>query len=156
MQLDFLFVLQPRPPAPIDEVVVVEVKRGTHPNGTVRRADEQEIYKFHGYVRAVFDHYAANTSPPRVRGLMIANSYTRRAEGVRRTMQQATDPKLEFRTWEMVIEETARMHLGWLEVSRRRAARPDPDVPPVEATRPEVEAPRQAEPGAVEAPSDGH
>jgi hypothetical protein len=120
--LDFLFVLQPKPPAPIDEVVVVEIKRGTTSKGAVRRADESEVQKFHSYVVGVAAHYAANTHPPRVRGLMVAEGYTKRADPIRKSLEGIPDPKLEFKTWKRVLQETERMHLGWLEVSRERAA----------------------------------
>lgn len=120
--LDFLFVLQPKPPAPVDEVVVVEIKRGTTMKGAVRRADEGEVQKFQSYAVGVASHYAANTSPPRVRGLMVAEGYTKRADPIRKHLEQLSDPKLEFKTWKRVLQETERMHVGWLEVSKERAA----------------------------------
>lgn len=120
--LDFLFVLQPKPPAPVDEVVVVEIKRGTTSKGALRRADEGEVQKFHSYVVGVASHYAANTHPPRVRGLMVAEGYTKRGDAIRKSLEGIPDPKLEFKTWKRVLQETERMHLGWLEVSRERAA----------------------------------
>jgi hypothetical protein len=52
---------------------------------------------------------------------MIAQDYTGQAEGLRRTFEQVADPRMEFKTWNRAIEETERMHLGWLSVSRRRA-----------------------------------
>ena len=120
--LDFLFVLQPKPPAPVDEVVVVEIKRGTTMKGAIRRADESEVQKFHSYVVGVSSHYASNTNPPRVRGLMVAEGYTKRADPIRKSLEQLSEPKLEFKTWTRVLQETERMHVGWLEVTRERAA----------------------------------
>ena len=120
-ELDFLFVLQPSAPAPIDEVVVVEIKRGSHKDGSTRRATDGEVHKFHGYVLAVKEHYDKSSDKPRVRGLMIAQDYTAKAKAVRESLEQVASPKLEFKTWERVIEDTERMHLGWLQVSRRRA-----------------------------------
>lgn len=125
LQMDFLFVLQPRPPAPIDEVVVVEIKRGSHPDGRIHKANDQDIAKFQNYVGAAQAHYENNTNPPRVRGLMIAEDYTERASRLRRQLEQISEPKMEFKTWGRVIEETERMHLGWLEVSQRRSRRPE-------------------------------
>ena len=49
-QLDFLFALAPTSPAPKDQVVVVEIKRGSHSTGRVRKADLPEVNKFHQYV----------------------------------------------------------------------------------------------------------
>lgn len=124
--LDFLFVLQPKSPAPVDEVVVVEIKRSLTIKGAVRRADEGEVQKFQSYVVGVASHYATNTNPPRVRGLMVADCYTKRADSIRKHLEQPADPKLEFKTWKRVLQETERMHTGWLEVSRERAAAPQP------------------------------
>ncbi len=118
--LDFLFVLQPRPPAAIDEVVVVEIKRGSHVNGKIRKASDSEVQKFHQYVLAVQDHYAKSTDRPRIRGLLIAQDYTAKADAVRKSLEKIPDPNLAFRTWERVIEDTKRMHEGWLGVSEKR------------------------------------
>jgi len=53
---------------------------------------------------------------------MIAQRYTAQADGVRKSLEQIQSPRLEFRTWDRVIEETERLHTGWLAVSRDRAA----------------------------------
>ena len=117
-RLDFLFILRPKEPAAFDQLLVVEIKRGFESGGTVRRVTEPELGKFHSYVLGVREHYAANSSPPSVNGLMIANGYTRRADRTRRSLQSAQDVKLEFRTWEDVVDHTRRLHTGWLEVTR--------------------------------------
>lgn len=126
--MDFLFALVPKAPATVDEVVVVEIKRGTHADGTTRKADVNEVNKFHSYVQAVGQHYAANTSPPVVRGLMVAQGYTQQADPIRKALEQIQSPRLEFKTWERVLDETHRMHLGWLEVSRGRSQRGGEDA----------------------------
>lgn len=118
--LDFLFALAPHLPAPLDEIIVVEIKRGTYPNGTLRKADVNEVTKFHGYVLAVQNFYARSTDMPRVRGLMIAQGYTQQAQTMRNSLESVRDVDLSFRTWDRVIDDTERMHLGWLEVSRER------------------------------------
>lgn len=120
--LDFLFALAPHAPAPLDEVVVVEIKRGTHPNGKVRKADVSEVNKFHTYVLAVQEHYARSTDRPRVRGLMIAEDYTAQGDATRKSLETVQGIDLTFRTWSRVIEDTERMHLGWLAVSRERVS----------------------------------
>lgn len=117
-RLDFLFILRPKEPAAFDQLLVVEIKRGFESGGTVRRVTEPELGKFHSYVLGVREHYSANSSPPSVNGLMIANGYTRRADRTRRSLQSAQDVKLEFRTWEDVVDHTRRLHTGWLEVTR--------------------------------------
>jgi hypothetical protein len=127
LHIDFLFILQPKSPAPIDEVIVVEIKRGTEPNGKPHHANDSEAHKFQNYVLAAKDYYDKSTDSPRVRGLMIAQGYTPRANRVRKSLEQIGDPKLEFKTWDSVVEETERMHLGWLEVSKRRVAQGDND-----------------------------
>jgi hypothetical protein len=118
--LDFLFVLTPGAPAPLDEAVVVEIKRGTYRDGRVRKADRDEVNKFHGYVLAVQEHFKANTDRPTVRGLMVAQGYTPQAELVRANLEEVPVPRMRFRTWDRVIDETKRLHIGWLNVSRRR------------------------------------
>lgn len=123
-QVDFLFVLSPRPPAPADEVVVVEIKRGTNADGSTRSANEKEIDKFSGYVTVVQDCYSRSTDRPTVQGLMIAQTYTPNADLKRKMLEKLQDPRLRFKTWDRVLDETQRMHLSWLDVSRRRAAAP--------------------------------
>ena len=116
--LDFLFILRPKEPAAFDQLRVVEIKRGFKSNGRVHRVTEREVNKFHSYVLGVQDHYSANSSPPDVNGLMIANGYTQRAVRTRRSLQSTREVKLEFRTWEDVVDHTRRLHTGWLEVTR--------------------------------------
>ena len=118
-RLDFLFALRPKPPALPDEVLVVEIKRGRKSNGSIHRANELEVYKFHQYVLAVKEHYSRNSVPPAVSGLMIANDYTKKADRARRDLQGSREVKLEFMTWDNVIENTKLLHTGWLEVTRR-------------------------------------
>ena len=120
--IDFLFILRPKSPAPTDELLIVEIKRGKKPNGQMHRVSELEVNKFHSYVLAVRDHYrSGNTTVPSVSGLMIANRYSQRADRKRRSIEQLPDIRLEFRTWDSVIENTRRLHTGWLEVTRRSA-----------------------------------
>lgn len=125
LRADFLFALVPHNPAPLDEVVVVEIKRGTNSDGSVRKATAEEVNKFHLYVLAVQEHYQRSTEHPAVRGLMIAQDYTQQANGLRQSLERVTDVRLAFRTWERIIDETERMHLAWLDLSRRRAISDD-------------------------------
>jgi hypothetical protein len=120
-RLDYLFVLRPKEPAPVDEVVVVEIKRGYDSSGKERRADVGEVNAFHQYVAAVEKRFEKSSDRPRVRGLMIAQGYTGQANDVRKNLEKIGDPKLEFKTWDRVIDETERLHTGWLAVSKERA-----------------------------------
>ena len=120
-RLDFLFALQPRPPAPADQVLVVEIKRGRKSDGRIHRANDSEVNKFHAYVLGVREHYARSSTVPSVSGLMIANAYTATADLVRVSLQSIQGVKLEFQTWDSVVENTRRLHTGWLEVTRRAA-----------------------------------
>lgn len=119
-QLDFLFTLAPHAPAPLDEVVVVEIKRGTFAGGKTRKATADEVNKFHTYVLAIDAHYAKSTDRPRVRGLMVAQDYTSQADAVRKSLESVQGVQLAFRTWDRIIDDTERMHLGWLAVSKER------------------------------------
>jgi hypothetical protein len=121
-RLDYLFVLQPKEPAPIDEVLVVEIKRGYAKDGKERKASADEVNAFHQYVLAVEEHYSKSTDRPILRGLMIAQGYTKQADPVRKSLEQIQSPRLEFRTWDRVLEDTERLHTGWLAVSRERVA----------------------------------
>ena len=118
-RLDFLFALQPKHPAPADEILVVEIKRGYKSNRKLHRVTAPEIYKFHSYVVGVQEHYSRSSIVPAVSGLMIANDYTQRAVPRRLSLQRGQDVKLEFLTWDAVIEHTRQLHTGWLEVTRR-------------------------------------
>ena len=117
-RLDFLFALQPKHPAPPDEILVVEIKRGRKSNGAIHRVSDTEVNKFHSYVLGVQEHYARSSTRPAVRGLMVANDYTKKANMVRQSLQELRGVRLEFRTWDSVIDITRRLHTGWLEVTR--------------------------------------
>ena len=122
-RLDFLFILKPREPASADELLVVEIKRGYKSNGRLHRADGTEVQKFHSYTLSVRAHYASgNTKVPTVHGLMIANAYSERANRIRMSLQDVQDVKLEFQTWQSVIDNTRNLHTSWLEVTRRAAS----------------------------------
>ncbi len=118
--IDFIFGLAPQAPAPIDQIVVVEVKRGTHPDGRERRASKDEVDKFHFYVQSAKAHAEQDNPAPRVRGLMIANDYSSDARLVRGTYEKSQDPIMEFKMWGSVLEETKRLHLSWLNVTKDR------------------------------------
>lgn len=148
-RLDYMFALIPKSPAPMDEVIVVEIKRGTDKHGNVRKATEEEVYKFNSYVLAAVEHESRNHPPALVRGLMIAQGYTSNGDRIKRSLEQNPVLNLRFRTWDRVIEESERMHLGWLNVSRERstaeesaaAAEPtDPVAIEVETPAAETEA----------------
>ena len=120
--IDFLFILQPKAPAVADELLVVEIKRGYKSNGRLHRARDTEVQKFHSYVLGVREHYAsANTAVPTVHGLMIANSYSDRANRLRRSLERLQDVRLDFQTWDAVINNTRALHTSWLEVTRNAA-----------------------------------
>ncbi len=117
-RLDYLFALQPEPPAPLDQVLVVEIKRGYKSNGSVHRVNDAEITKFQLYVLQIQRHYARNSTTPAVRGVMIANDYTERADLLKQGIEHGTGVRLEFMTWSSVIDYTRRLHTGWLKVTR--------------------------------------
>ena len=119
-RLDFLFILKPKAPAPLDEILIVEIKRGMKSNGKSHRVNENEVSKFHYYVLGVYADYNRNTSPPSVSGLMIANGYTERGNRTRRSLEQVREVKLDFQTWDNIIENTRRLHTGWLEVTQSK------------------------------------
>ena len=129
-KLDFLFILRPRAPAPFDELLIVEIKRGVKANGRTHRVSEEEVNKFHSYVLGVHADYDRNTDPPSVNGLMIASGYTERADRTRRSLEQVREVQLEFQTWDTVIDNTRRLHTGWLEVTRGTSSFSGDDTDP--------------------------
>ena len=120
--LDYLFILQPKAPATLDQLLVVEIKRGYDKPEKKRTVNENEVQKFYSYVLGVREHYrSGNTQSPTVGGLMIAEKYSARADRMRMSLQQLSDVRLEFKTWGGVIENTRRLHTSWLEVTRKTA-----------------------------------
>ena len=100
LRLDFLFALVPHQPAPMDEVIVVEIKRGTNADLSERKVTPDEVTKFHLYVLKVREHYQKSTEYPAVRGVMIAQGYTGQADSLRKSLEQNPDVRLAFRTWD--------------------------------------------------------
>ncbi len=143
-RLDFMFALMPKSPAPLDEIIVVEIKRGSDLQGKKRVATEEEVNKFHSYVLAAREHEQRNGSQAKVRGLMITQGYTANGNRVKQSLEENPTIELRFRTWDRVIAETERMHLGWLEVSRARSRAEEPEPELVD------------EDAVVEAPSPDH
>ena len=117
-RLDLLFILRPKAPAPFDELLIVEIKRGVKSNGRLHQVSKEEVNKFHSYVLGVYAEYGRNTSPPLVSGLMIANGYSERADRTRRSLEQVREVRLEFQKWGNVIDNTRQFHTGWLGVTR--------------------------------------
>ena len=123
--VDYLFTLSPSTPTFADQVIVVEIKRGTKPNGSPYHVTGDEVQRFATYVGYAEEHYGAADSPssvPNVRGLMIASGYTQGAQIQRRSTYEAVQGgKYQFKSWESVLKDTRRLHVGWLELSTRRA-----------------------------------
>jgi hypothetical protein len=138
--IDFLFALAPQPPAKVDQIVVVELKRGSHPGGAVRKASVDEVNKFHFYVKSAMKEAAKETDPPRVRGLMVVNDYSEDAKMVRASLEEIQNPVMEFKKWSSVLEETQRMHLSWLNVTKDRLRTGAKDVDEAAAAEEKAEA----------------
>ena len=120
-RMDYLFALGPSSPYTHDELLVVEIKRGTHSDGRARSATDDEVSTFHGYVIQARESQELSGTPLRVTGLMIAQDYTQKANARRRSLSTVEDVRLVFSTWDSVLRETERLHKGWLAVTRRRA-----------------------------------
>jgi len=154
--IDFLFGLAPKPPAALDQIVVVEIKRGTHPSGQERRATVDEVNKFHFYVKSAVKHAAKDSHPPRVRGLMIANDYSEDAKMVRASLEEIQNPVMEFKMWGSVLEETRRLHLSWLDVTKDRLRTGTQDINDAQKAEAEAEATSDADGAATsDGPAEG-
>lgn len=118
MRLDFVYCLAPKSPAHRDMVFLVEIKRGTFPDGTARKVAPDDIEKFHRYYVTLDKHLRkVDTYPPTVQGIMVATDYTQQAADLKASFEKTG---LEFRSWQSVLDETERLHLGWLALSRSR------------------------------------
>lgn len=124
--VDFLFGLQSSKPTLSDDYVVVEIKRGTNSDGSVRSATEEEVNRFNSYVVKIADRLSRSTEAQRVTGLMIAQRYTADADLIRRDHESRRDRRVAFRTWDRVLRDTDRLHRGWLMVETRRVDRGAP------------------------------
>ena len=123
MRMDFVYCLGPKTPAVKDVVFLVEIKRGTFPDGKPRRVTTDEINRFHEYYVFLTGHLRRLVSnPPPVRGIMIASDYQEKAVAVKGSFEKLG---LEFTSWDAVLENTERLHIGWLELSEYRSQ----DVP---------------------------
>ena len=120
-RMDYLFALGPSSPYTHDELLVVEIKRGTHEDGRLRLVNTDEVSRFHGYVLAAQRSQRTSSNPLRVTGLMVAQKYTQDADRRRESLQTLGDVRLVFSTWNRVLKETERLHEGWLAVTNRRA-----------------------------------
>ncbi|WP_419842521.1 ATP-binding protein [Candidatus Poriferisodalis sp.] len=120
-RMDYLFALGPSAPYTHDELLVVEIKRGTLAVGAMYAVEPDEISRFHRYVLMAQRSQYGGERALRVTGLMIAQKYTKDAELQRTSLETTTDVRLVFRTWHQVLQETERLHKGWLAVTKRRA-----------------------------------
>lgn len=125
LRMDYLFALGPSSPYTHDELLVVEIKRGTDNKNRVRKASAKEVSRFHDYVLAAHEKQMLSSNPLRVTGLMIAQDYTENAERKRKSLEEVRGVRLVFNTWDRVLQETERLHEGWLAVTQRRAATAD-------------------------------
>ena len=120
---DYLFAIGPSVPTSADEVIVVEIKRATTKDGSVKRANLDEVLKFSRYVVDGQRYYESGNSPanrPVVRGLMIASGYTDEAQVQRRTFESVPGSIYQFKSWPSVLKDTNRLHVGWLGLASRR------------------------------------
>ena len=118
-RLDFVFALGPAEPAQQDRISVVEIKRGTTAEGKIRKVSDHEVQKFHKYLLHVERHFAKESQPRRVTGLMIADGYTEGADLVRVSLGQIDNPEFKFKTWDSVIRDTKQLHMSWLDVTTK-------------------------------------
>ena len=119
--MDYLFALGPSAPYTHDELLVVEIKRARHSDGRTRKVTHDEVSRFHRYVVAASNAQQITDPPLRVTGLMIAEGYLPQAAQLRNSFETLADPRLVFTTWDRVLAETERLHMGWLSVTKRRA-----------------------------------
>lgn len=113
-RMDYLFALGPSALSTQDELLAVEIKRGTTADDRPRSANADAIARFLGYVLAAHESQRPSSEPLRVTGLMIAQRYTKYADRQRKSPQTAGDVHLVFRTWDRVRKEIEYLHQSWL------------------------------------------
>ena len=121
---DYLFAIGPSGPTAADEVVVVEIKRGTNSDGSTNNVSLDEVNKLLTYIGAAEEYYERANSPanqPIVKGLMVASGYTAGAQRARRKFEMVPGYIYQFKSWASVLRDTERLHRGWLELSSHRA-----------------------------------
>ena len=122
-RVDYLFAIGATKPTSADETIVVEIKRGTLPDGSLKRAGPDDVTKFGGYVEDAEAYYAKADSPserPIVKGLMVASGFTEQADSQRKALQSVPGGRYQFKSWRSVLRDTKRLHLWWLQLSSRR------------------------------------
>ena len=123
-RVDFVFAIGPDTPTSIDEIIVVEIKRGTNADGSPRKANLAELQKFVGYVSLATNYINQADDPssqPVVKGLMVASGYTADAQNHRRELELVPGSRYQFKSWGSVLKDTNRLHRGWLKLSSQRA-----------------------------------
>ncbi len=118
-RMDFLFAMQPSAPSAVDEILVVEIKRAKTSGGRVYKASAGEVAKFLDYLGQVKEWCAHDKNPPKISGIMIAAGFTDGAS-MRKNLEMP-GVRSHYRTWNRVINETERLHRGWLTVATKRA-----------------------------------
>ena len=119
-RMDYLFAMQPSAPSTVDEVLVVEIKRAKTKDGRVHRVSAAEVMKFQDYLIQAEQVYARDENRPQVSGIMIADSFSESAWS-RARMTELRGVRVHYRTWGRVVQETERLHRGWLAVATKRA-----------------------------------
>lgn len=117
-----LFVLAPTKPSPVDELVVV--KAVSKDTGSKPFSESATIERFRKQVAGVREHYGKSESPPFIRGLLIAADFSPASTAVGRDLEGT---RLHFKSWAKTLDDSTRMHRGWLAVSKRRAGIGDSD-----------------------------
>ena len=127
-RMDFLFALGPSSPYTHDQLLIVEIKRGTDSSGKDHVVSADEISRFQRYVLAAYHSERKATKPLRVTGLMIAQDYTEEADRVKQDLESGGQVHYVFNTWYGVLRETKRLHEGWLAVTSRRATAREEEI----------------------------
>lgn len=110
-----LFVLIPHSPAPVDEVIVVQIHDPSDLAGS------SDLEGFARTVNAVARKFSNHEDRPLLRGLYIADNYRSRNE----TIAVRDGARIAFMTWNEALERSRLLHEAWLATASPRAYRED-------------------------------
>lgn len=126
-RIDYLFALGALQSGAHDELLLVEIKRGTDPDGNQHSVSPEEVYRFHRYATQIQMRQKSNSNPNRLSGLMIAQKYSKDAQEIMVSLSTVEDMNLTFITWHRLLTKTKRLHEDWLHITTRRATAQEED-----------------------------
>ncbi|UFS59061.1 ATP-binding protein [Subtercola endophyticus] len=109
-------VFAPMAPAATDEIAIIELRDEVETNTAA-------IANFTSLVERVQQFQISQGAPALVHGMLISSSYDSVPPDYRAAININSLGSVKIRTWAEVLEQSRDLHLGWLAISRSRAAK---------------------------------